>query len=330
MPALPITRLPRVPALALALIGLAACGESGRSPTASGPDADPPEAATTGDGLPAALLGTYDADADACAQGMTSGRLTVRTDTLDFFYGFAVVDEVSAHDGGYQVETTLYQTEGAVEVVPEPTSYRIERTADGLRIESAYAGASALVRCADAQTGVASGTAASRADVQARTPRPRTARRSARRRSRPGRRSSGAPATAASRSSSPKATSAPTSTRASRTARGTRPLGSSRSEDGRVASPRRAAIPRHRPVRGRGDGRDGGRAPVGPRRRHGGARGGTGLPRGLRARRRPAGPERGGPSARRPRRRGVTIATPTGAGDASWNLVPCARAYPGR
>ena len=153
-------------ALALVLIGLAACGESGRSPTASGPNAAPPEAATTDDGLPAALLGTYDTDADACAQGMTSGRLTVRTDTLDFFYGFAVVDEVSAHDGGYQVETTLYQTEGAVEVVPEPTSYRIERTADGLRIESAYAGASALVRCADAQPGVASGTAASRADVQ--------------------------------------------------------------------------------------------------------------------------------------------------------------------
>ncbi len=151
--------------LALALIGLAACGESDRSPTASGSDAAPPEAATTDDGLPAALLGTYDTDADACAQGMTSGRLTVRPDTLGFFYGYAVVDAVSAHDGGYQVEATLYQTEGAVEVVPEPASYQIERTADGLRIESTYAGSTVLVRCTGSQ-GVASGTAASRADVR--------------------------------------------------------------------------------------------------------------------------------------------------------------------
>lgn len=135
------------------------------TPLGSPTDLRPPAAPST-DRLPATLLGTYDEDAAACAQGMTMARLAVRPDTLRFYYGYAVVDGVAPHDGGYRVEATLYQTEGAVEVVPEPASYRIERTADGLRVESAYAGSTGLVRCDGARTGAASWTGAGAAGVE--------------------------------------------------------------------------------------------------------------------------------------------------------------------
>lgn len=140
----------RLSLFALAL--LSACSTPDPAPSAGpAPDAPSPEPATE-DRLPAALLGTYDTDAAACAQGMTMARLTIRPDTLAFYYGYATVDAVATHDGGYQVETTLSTTEGVEEVVPEPASYRIERTADGLRIESAYAGSAALVRCGEPRT----------------------------------------------------------------------------------------------------------------------------------------------------------------------------------
>ena len=97
--------------------------------------------------MPEALLGRYDTDPKACARTTTMTELTVSPDTLDFYYGYATVDAVDARDGGYDVGATLYQTEGAVEVVPEPTTYRIEPTDDGVRFESEYGGTSALVRC---------------------------------------------------------------------------------------------------------------------------------------------------------------------------------------
>ena len=97
--------------------------------------------------MPEALLGRYDTDPEACARTTTMTELTVSADTFDFYYGYATVDAVDARDGGYDVGATLYQTEGAVEVVPEPTTYRVEPTDDGIRIESDYGGTSALVRC---------------------------------------------------------------------------------------------------------------------------------------------------------------------------------------
>ena len=54
---------------------------------------------------------------------------------------------MTARGGGYDVGATLYQTEGAVEVVPEQATYRFERTDGGVRFESDYGGASSLVRC---------------------------------------------------------------------------------------------------------------------------------------------------------------------------------------
>ena len=64
-------------------------------------------------------------------------RLVVSPDTLDFYYGYATVDAVDARGGGYDVGATLYQLEGAVEVdVPEPATYRIVPTDDGVRFET--------------------------------------------------------------------------------------------------------------------------------------------------------------------------------------------------
>ena len=60
------------------------------------------------------------------------GRLTVTPDSLRFYYGYALVDSVVARDGRAEVGATLYHLEGAVEVVPEPQTYRLEPTGDGL------------------------------------------------------------------------------------------------------------------------------------------------------------------------------------------------------
>ncbi|WP_420454812.1 hypothetical protein [Rubrivirga sp.] len=128
-------------------LALAACNAPSSADTPS-PD-EAPVAGTTPseDRMPEDLLGSYDADAEACARTTTMTQLTLSPDTLDFYYGYATVDAVDARDGGYDVTATLYQQEGAVEVVPEEATYRVERTDAGVRFESDYGGASALVRC---------------------------------------------------------------------------------------------------------------------------------------------------------------------------------------
>ena len=96
------------------------------------------------------LLGTYDADEAACAQGMTVSRLTIAPDTLHFYYGYATVDAVQARDGGYDVGAALVHLEGAVEVVPQPTTYRLTPSGDGLRLDTeGEVPPQALVRCAE-------------------------------------------------------------------------------------------------------------------------------------------------------------------------------------
>ena len=141
-------------ALSLALL-LAACNAPAPSDEPGTESADPPTtAATASDRMPDALLGTYDADAQACAELTTMTRLVVSRDTLDFYYGYATVDAVDARGGGYDVGATLYQLEGAVEVVPEPTTYRIDPDGDGLRLDGpGEAPPRALVRCAAASVG---------------------------------------------------------------------------------------------------------------------------------------------------------------------------------
>lgn len=145
------------PALAsslAALLALGACADAPPPTTPAAPAAEPsdrapaPPVGPTEDRLPDAVLGTFDATADECGRRTTMGRLTVARDTLDFYYGYAVVDSVAARDGGHEVSATLYHLEGAVEVVPEPVTYRIE-PGDGGGIAFGVEGRapSALVRC---------------------------------------------------------------------------------------------------------------------------------------------------------------------------------------
>lgn len=97
-------------------------------------------------------MGAFDQDAEACAQEVTMTRVMVSQDTLDFYYGYAVVDAVALEDEVYLVDATLYQTEGAVEVVPEAMSYQIEPGAQGgIVFGSSLPGQepTSLVRCED-------------------------------------------------------------------------------------------------------------------------------------------------------------------------------------
>ena len=112
-------------------------------------DAPPPAEAAGPVEIPDALLGTFDATAEACAERVTMARLGVAPDTLRFYYGYATVDSVSAAPDGVEVAATLYQLEGAVEVVPEPATYRLSPTDGGLRFGNEFQrdGPQALVRC---------------------------------------------------------------------------------------------------------------------------------------------------------------------------------------
>lgn len=89
------------------------------------------------DQMPAELLGTFDVSQEACpAPSMTSiTQLTIAPNKLDFYYGFANVDSVSFRDNGYDIDATLFQQEGQVEVVPEAVTYRIEPNEQGDRIQ---------------------------------------------------------------------------------------------------------------------------------------------------------------------------------------------------
>ena len=139
-------------AVALAFSACTTPASSGdtASPNASASDAFGTRESAEGQ-IPDGLLGTYDTDAAACGEMTTMTRLTVSRDSLRFYYGYATVDEVAASDGGYDVGATLYHLEGAVEVVPQDVTYRIERTESGVRFESGYGGASSLVRCPPGQ-----------------------------------------------------------------------------------------------------------------------------------------------------------------------------------
>lgn len=136
--------------LALAVL-VSACGSGSTDASHEGGEAprgaDGATAQQATDRVPGHLLGTYDSDEAACAQGMTVARLTVAPDTLRFYYGYATVDAVAEVGGGVRVDATLYQQEGAVEVVPEEATYRLTPTDGGLRLESDYGGTSRLVRC---------------------------------------------------------------------------------------------------------------------------------------------------------------------------------------
>ena len=136
-------------------VSLAACagqGSADASPETPMPEA--PAASTTEAAVqqvPADVLGTFDATPAACAEALTMARLTLTPDSLLFYYGYATVGTVTRRADGYDVEATLVQLEGQVEVVPEPAAYRIEPAADGgLRFDVVGTGqpAEALVRCA--------------------------------------------------------------------------------------------------------------------------------------------------------------------------------------
>ena len=148
-------RLTLAAAVATGLVGLGACGDPAPStgPAAPEPPAEapaPPAAPpAAGDRLADAVVGTFDETAAACAEPTTMARLTVSQDTLAFYYGYATVDAVTPRDGGYDVGATLYQLEGAVEVVPEPITYRIEPRDGGVVFGSGLERGepSPLVRC---------------------------------------------------------------------------------------------------------------------------------------------------------------------------------------
>lgn len=151
----PSRLLPHVAALALAAV-LIGCGDGQTDPSVpEAPVTDqapPPITPPVGDvRLADAVTGTFDQTAEACAEPGTMTRLTVSQDTLAFYYGYATVDQVTPRDGGYDVSATLYQQEGAVEVVPEPVTYQIEtqEPGDGIVFGSTLAGQepSPLVRC---------------------------------------------------------------------------------------------------------------------------------------------------------------------------------------
>ena len=107
------------------------------------------------DQLPAELLGTFDVTQEACsASSMT--RLTIAHNQLNFYYGFANVDSVALRDSGYDIDATLFQQEGQVEVVPEAVTYRIEPSEQGDRIqfENDWADSkpTSMVRCTESDS----------------------------------------------------------------------------------------------------------------------------------------------------------------------------------
>lgn len=145
----PVARRLSGGAACVLVVLIAACASEPVEPSASEPpepSADP-AVQEAPDRMPTDLLGTYDSDANACAEGITVSRLTVAPDTLRFYYGYATVDAVEGGGAGTDVEATLYQTEGAVEVVPEPASYRFESRDGGLVLERSDAPPDTLVRC---------------------------------------------------------------------------------------------------------------------------------------------------------------------------------------
>lgn len=100
--------------------------------------------------LPESVTGTFDMSLEQCAPTMTMARLTLMPDSLLFYYGYATVETVMPRDGGYDVEATLVQQEGQVEVRPEAALYRIEPEDGGRGIRLSTSDGSEpspLVRC---------------------------------------------------------------------------------------------------------------------------------------------------------------------------------------
>lgn len=112
--------------------------------------------------LPESVMGTFDTTQTNCSKTITVSRLTTARDRFDFYYGYANVDSVTFRDGGYDIDATLFQQEGQVEVRPTAVEYRIEpyEQDDGIQFarESLPEGASSpssLVRCDDDSRAVA-------------------------------------------------------------------------------------------------------------------------------------------------------------------------------
>jgi hypothetical protein len=107
--------------------------------------------ATTGVRLLNSVIGTFDRTQAQCSERITTSRLTISQDKLDFYYGYATVNTVTFRDGGYYVNATLFHLEGQVEVRPEAVKYRIEPDAQGGDIRfgavSLNREPSPLVRC---------------------------------------------------------------------------------------------------------------------------------------------------------------------------------------
>lgn len=100
--------------------------------------------------LPSSVLGTFDQTQEACSSD-TFTQLTVTEDKLQFYYGYADIESVTLRDGGYDIDATFFQLEGAVEVRPEAATYRIESgdQGDSIRFENTPTGQppSLFVRC---------------------------------------------------------------------------------------------------------------------------------------------------------------------------------------
>jgi len=82
--------------------------------------------------LPAEFLGRFAPDADECAEIVSLNEVVVAPDRLDFYYGYADIRSIAPSDDGFRIEATLYQLEGALEIVPEPATYTLHPAVDGV------------------------------------------------------------------------------------------------------------------------------------------------------------------------------------------------------
>ncbi len=86
--------------------------------------------------LPAAVLGTFDVDREACRDPVSPTRVVVRNVSLGHVDGVASFENIDVSEGVYTIESTFVSSEGGE---PEPRHYTIapaapEGPANGLRI----------------------------------------------------------------------------------------------------------------------------------------------------------------------------------------------------
>lgn len=108
------------------------------------------------DHLPSEITGTFDISQEACSSSLTTSRLSVTQNKLQFYYGFADIDAITFRDKGYDIDATLVHQEGQIEVRPEATTYRIEPDGqeNGIRFVNTSTEEEpwSLVRCAEPDT----------------------------------------------------------------------------------------------------------------------------------------------------------------------------------